>query len=121
MIPRRLQIGATLKGHSTPDVTTGEFGILRLAFDSSGSRLTSVASQSDPAVITWDIGSGAQLAGGAAARQLHLHARSLEIPHPQGGTLSVTAPLPAHMRRMWEFFGFDANVPDPFAELELPA
>jgi 23S rRNA pseudouridine955/2504/2580 synthase len=66
-------------------------------------------------------GSGAQLAGGAAARQLHLHARSLDIPHPQGGTLSVTAPLPAHMRRMWEFFGFDGNVPDPFAELELPA
>ena len=66
-------------------------------------------------------GSGAQLPGGAAAHQLHLYARSLEIPHPQGGTLSVTAPLPAHMRRMWEFFGFDANVPDPFAELELPA
>jgi len=66
-------------------------------------------------------GSGAQLPGGAASHQLHLHARSLEIPHPQGGTLSVTAPLPPHMRRMWEFFGFDADVPDPFAELELPA
>ena len=66
-------------------------------------------------------GSGAQLAGGAAAHQLHLHARSLAVPHPQGGTLSVTAPLPPHMRRMWEFFGFDANVPDPFAELEPTA
>jgi 23S rRNA pseudouridine955/2504/2580 synthase len=66
-------------------------------------------------------GSGTQLPGGAAARQLHLHARSLAIPHPQGGTLSVTAPLPPHMRRMWEFFGFDANVPDPFAELEPTA
>jgi len=66
-------------------------------------------------------GSGAQLAGGAAARGLHLHARSLAIPHPQGGTLSLTAPLPPHMRRMWEFFGFDADVADPFAELELPA
>jgi 23S rRNA pseudouridine955/2504/2580 synthase len=66
-------------------------------------------------------GSGAQLAGGAAAHQLHLHARSLEIPHPQGGTLSVTAPLPAHMRRMWEFFGFASDAGDPFAELELPA
>ena len=66
-------------------------------------------------------GSGAQLPGGAASHQLHLHARSLEIPHPQGGTLSVTAPLPPHMRRMWQFFGFDADVPDPFAELELPA
>ena len=66
-------------------------------------------------------GNAAQLPGGAAARQLHLHARSLAIPHPQGGTLSVTAPLPPHMRRMWEFFGFDANVPDPFAELEPTA
>jgi 23S rRNA pseudouridine955/2504/2580 synthase len=66
-------------------------------------------------------GSGAQIPGGAASHQLHLHARSLAIPHPQGGTLSVTAPLPPHMRRMWEFFGFDADVPDPFAELELPA
>jgi 23S rRNA pseudouridine955/2504/2580 synthase len=66
-------------------------------------------------------GSGAQIPGGAASHQLHLHARSLAIPHPQGGTLSVTAPLPPHMRRMWEFFGFDADMPDPFAELELPA
>ena len=66
-------------------------------------------------------GSGAQLPGGAAAHRLHLHARALDIPHPQGGTLSVTAPLPPHMRRMWEFFGFDADVPDPFAELDLPA
>jgi len=66
-------------------------------------------------------GNAAQLPGGAAAHQLHLHARSLDIPHPQRGTLSVTAPLPAHMRQMWEFFGFDADVPDPFAELELPA
>ena len=66
-------------------------------------------------------GSNAQLPGSAAAHRLHLHARSLDMPHPQGGTLSVTAPLPPHMRRMWEFFGFDATVPDPFAELELPA
>jgi len=66
-------------------------------------------------------GSGAQLPGGAAAHRLHLHARSLDIPHPQGGTLSVTAPLPPHMRRMWEFFGFEADVPDPFAELDLTA
>jgi len=66
-------------------------------------------------------GSAAQLAGGAAAHRLHLHARSLEIPSPAGGTLAVTAPLPPHMRRMWEFFGFAADAGDPFAELELPA
>jgi 23S rRNA pseudouridine955/2504/2580 synthase len=58
---------------------------------------------------------------GVSARQLHLHARTLDIPHPAGGTLSVTAPLPPHMQRMWDFFGFDADAADPFAELELPA
>lgn len=65
-------------------------------------------------------GSAAQLPGGAAAHRLHLHARSLEIPHPTGGTLRVSAPLPPHMRRMWEFFGFAGEAGDPFAELELP-
>jgi len=64
-------------------------------------------------------GSAATLPGGAAEHRLHLHARSLEIPHPDGGTLRVTAPLPPHMRRLWEFFGFAAEeAGDPFAELE---
>lgn len=64
-------------------------------------------------------GSMAQLPGGAASHRLHLHARSLEIPHPAGGTLRLTAPLPPHMQRMWEFFGFAADAKDPFAELEI--
>jgi 23S rRNA pseudouridine955/2504/2580 synthase len=58
---------------------------------------------------------------GGAAHRLHLHARSLDIPHPAGGTLSVTAPLPPHMKRMWNFLGFAADAPDPFAALGLPA
>ena len=62
----------------------------------------------------------AHLAGVPGSRRLHLHARSLSIPHPLGGTLEVTAPLPPHMRRTWEFFGFPGDVEDPFAELELP-
>ena len=66
-------------------------------------------------------GAAAQLSGGAAAHRLHLHARSLEIPHPVGGALKVSAPLPPHMQRMWEFFGFAADNSDPFAELELPS
>lgn len=53
------------------------------------------------------------------AQQLHLHARSLQIPHPNGGVLSVTAPLPQHMRETWKFFGFNPNLSeDPFAELD---
>jgi 23S rRNA pseudouridine955/2504/2580 synthase len=65
-------------------------------------------------------GAAAHLAGGAAVHRLHLHARALEIPHPAGFTLRVTAPLPPHMKRMWEFLGFAADAPDPFAALELP-
>ena len=53
------------------------------------------------------------------SRRLHLHARSLSIPHPLGGRLQVTAPLPPHMRRVWEFFGFADDVEDPFAELDV--
>jgi 23S rRNA pseudouridine955/2504/2580 synthase len=53
-------------------------------------------------------------------RRLHLHARSLSMPHPLGGTLEATAPLPAHMRRSWEFFDFSSELADPFADLQLP-
>ena len=61
----------------------------------------------------------AHLAGVPGSRRLHLHARSLSMPHPLGGTLAVTAQLPLHMRRTWEFFGFPGDIEDPFAELEL--
>jgi 23S rRNA pseudouridine955/2504/2580 synthase len=54
------------------------------------------------------------------APKLHLHARSLEIPHPDGGVISVTAPLPDHMLESWKSFGFDpAMTSDPFEEWEL--
>ena len=58
-------------------------------------------------------GWGAQL-GGSISRKLHLHARALEIPHPDGArTLRVTAPLPAHMARSWAVFGWrEADAPD---------
>jgi 23S rRNA pseudouridine955/2504/2580 synthase len=58
--------------------------------------------------------------GVPGSRRLHLHARSLSMPHPLGGTLELTAPLPAHMRRSWAFFGFAGDIADPFADLELP-
>jgi 23S rRNA pseudouridine955/2504/2580 synthase len=41
------------------------------------------------------------------------------MPHPLGGMLEMTAPLPPHMRRSWEFFGFAGEIADPFADLEL--
>jgi 23S rRNA pseudouridine955/2504/2580 synthase len=59
----------------------------------------------------------AHLAGVPGMKRVHLHARSLSIPHPLGSTLRVTAPLPRHMRQSWEFFGFPDDVEDPFADL----
>jgi 23S rRNA pseudouridine955/2504/2580 synthase len=38
---------------------------------------------------------------------LHLHARALRLPHPEGGWLEVAAPLPPHMQETFTFFGFD--------------
>jgi 23S rRNA pseudouridine955/2504/2580 synthase len=46
-------------------------------------------------------------------RKLHLLARRLVLSHPRGGTLDVTAPLPPHMLRSWDKFGFDAKQYDP--------
>ena len=65
-------------------------------------------------------GGDAFLAGERLARQLHLHARALSLPHPRtGAMLSVAAPLPDHMRATWRFFGFDPDsAEDPFEALE---
>jgi len=43
---------------------------------------------------------------------LHLHARSLAMPHPGGGTLEVSAPLPPHMQQSWQVLGFDPEDAD---------
>src|SRR5271163_1985266 len=45
--------------------------------------------------------------------KLHLLARRLILPHPRGGTIDVTAPLPEHMKKSFEMFGFDISQRDP--------
>jgi 23S rRNA pseudouridine955/2504/2580 synthase len=62
-------------------------------------------------------GWGAQL-GGEVSRKLHLHARALELTHPgTGARLRLVAPLPDHMARTWELFGWrpEEAPEDPFA------
>ena len=49
-------------------------------------------------------------------RKLHLLARRLILPHPKGGMIDVTAPLPPHMRATWDFFGFDEKQYDPIED-----
>jgi 23S rRNA pseudouridine955/2504/2580 synthase len=60
--------------------------------------------------ILGDATYGAAFAEGFAP-QLHLHARRLRIPHPDGGALTVEAPLPPHMRESFKSLGF--ATPEP--------
>jgi len=56
-----------------------------------------------------------ELPGGMQNR-LHLLARRIAVPHPRGGTIDVTAPLPLHMQQSWNLIGFDAARYDPIVE-----
>ncbi len=63
-------------------------------------------------------GWGAQL-GGVISRKLHLHARMLSIVHPgTGKPVKFKAPLPEHMARTWEVFGWrpEDALDDPFLD-----
>lgn len=53
-----------------------------------------------------------QLPGGLQNR-LHLLARRIVIPHPRGGVIDVTAPLPPHMQQSWNLLGLEAGRFDP--------
>jgi 23S rRNA pseudouridine955/2504/2580 synthase len=57
----------------------------------------------------WDLPGGLQ-------NRLHLTARRLVVPHPRGGTVDVTAPLPPHMQQSWNLIGFDAKRYDPIVD-----
>lgn len=45
---------------------------------------------------------------------LHLHARRLIIPHPRGGLLDISAPVPAALQKTFRWFNFSGDHPDPF-------
>ena len=53
-----------------------------------------------------------QLPGGLQKR-LHLLARRIVIPHPRGGVIDATAPLPPHMLQSWNLLGLEADRFDP--------
>jgi 23S rRNA pseudouridine955/2504/2580 synthase len=60
-------------------------------------------------VENWELPGGIQ-------NRLHLLARRIVIPHPDGGTLDVSAPLPPHMQQSWAVLGFDERTGDEAAE-----
>jgi 23S rRNA pseudouridine955/2504/2580 synthase len=57
----------------------------------------------------WEIPGGLQ-------HRLHLVARRISIPHPRGGVIDVSAPLPPHMQQSWNLLGFDPKRYDPIEE-----
>ena len=60
-------------------------------------------------IENWELPGGMQ-------NKLHLLARRIAVPHPRGGTIDVTAPLPPHMQQSWNLLGFDATRYDPIVE-----
>ncbi len=54
-------------------------------------------------------GSGAFLRMEGIAKQVHLHARRIRVPHPERGTLDIKAPPPAHFVRALAALGLIAD------------
>ncbi|MGB6798275.1 MAG: RluA family pseudouridine synthase [Xanthobacteraceae bacterium] len=50
---------------------------------------------------------------GGMQDKLHLQAHRIAVPHPRGGVIDVTAPLPPHMLQSWNLLGLDAKRYDP--------
>jgi 23S rRNA pseudouridine955/2504/2580 synthase len=66
----------------------------------------------DPKYFTrenWELPGGMQ-------NKLHLLARRIAVPHPRGGVVDITAPLPPHMQQSWNLLGFDATRYDPIVD-----
>ena len=60
-------------------------------------------------IENWELPGGIQ-------DKLHLLARRIVVPHPRGGVIDVSAPLPPHMQQTWNLLGFDAKRYDPIVE-----
>jgi 23S rRNA pseudouridine955/2504/2580 synthase len=50
---------------------------------------------------------------GGLQKRLHLLARRIVIPHPRGGVIDATAPLPPHMLQSWNLLGLEHDRFDP--------
>jgi 23S rRNA pseudouridine955/2504/2580 synthase len=57
-------------------------------------------------IENWELPGGIQ-------NKLHLLARRIAVPHPRGGIIDVSAPLPPHMEQSWNLLGFDTKRYDP--------
>lgn len=74
-----------------------------------------LASLGTPIVGDFKYGGVTANPSGEIENRLHLHARSIDIAHPDGGRLRVTAPVPPHIQKAWKLLGFEeSDARDPF-------
>lgn len=73
-----------------------------------------LASLGTPIVGDFKYGGANARGRGGVENKLHLHARALDIAHPEAGRLRVVAPLPPHMLKTWKLLGFDPEAESPF-------
>jgi len=62
-----------------------------------------------PIVGDGKYGGAESFLSGVISRKMHLHSRFISFPHPDGGMLTVTAPLSEHMADSFDTLGFDVN------------
>ena len=67
------------------------------------------AEMGHPIIGDGKYGGPAAFLTGAISRKLHLHSRFITFPHPDGGNITVTAPLPEHMVASFDFLGFNVK------------
>jgi 23S rRNA pseudouridine955/2504/2580 synthase len=68
-----------------------------------------LASLGTPIVGDFKYGGTDARGRGDLENKLHLHARSIDIAHPDGGRLLVSAPLPPHMEKAFALLGFEVT------------
>ena len=70
-----------------------------------------------PIVGDGKYGGSESFLSGSISRKLHLHSQSVSFPHPSGGVLNVSAPLPPHMAASFDTLGLDlSGYNDPFID-----
>ncbi|MGH6887694.1 MAG: RluA family pseudouridine synthase [Rhizomicrobium sp.] len=79
-----------------------------------------LASLGTPVVGDFKYGGATARGRGEIGNRLHLHARAIDIAHPEGGRLRVSAPLPPHMLASWRLLGFDADTESTFESRRKP-
>ncbi len=72
------------------------------------------AEMGHPIVGDGKYGGSEAFLSGAISRKLHLHSRFVDFPHPAGGRMTVSAPLPSHMAESFDMLGFvESEYEDP--------